>query len=376
MTTIQPISPNYTQYRNIPIQNVQFRGNLVQEAENVGEKFVNKLLNKEHVSADAIIEEITGPLGGFKKDKVKSVLTTFINTVKKLFDENLGLKIKLNNANNKINKFPQEKQNAVTEATERLNKSYQTLIQSKDNKIIQLREQVAELEKYEGMAKIKSVNDIGVLMPQQAIDLINEIVKKETGARKGMDRYLFNGDLNGLRDAKAQIERKMLLGEAQKNGITEISIVKDALANADNDGRTLIYGGDSYTTLDLIKNALEGSLKSEYLNIEPMKAQVKENAMALLRPMANETYCGTGIKNIERKLDEIINDAQNFHNGVIKGKANLLAQVGEGKKYLNIEFKPVEFNPKASKVCLTEQDKTTWTADYYWLSRQGNVLKI
>ncbi len=255
MNTISPITPNYTQAKR---QNVQFTGNL-------GDKFVNRILNGSTVKPAEVVKEMKGTFG-IKTDKAEDIMESFIGKVKQLFNDKMSLTNKINEQERKINAFPNEKRDAIWDAEAKVRESFQNTIKSKNEEVAlkdkEVKEMKAQLEKYQQVVKVKSVEEIDTIMPDKAIELIDEMIKNKIPSRKSMADFLLTG--KGQEDALAQLERNNMVMKAHRDGITEIPEVK---AKIDNDMRHsgVWFSNDSYYTLNMIEDALKGCSKGGYL---------------------------------------------------------------------------------------------------------------
>lgn len=359
---ISAITPSYgTNNVQAKRPNVQFTGNL-------GDKFVNQILNGSTVKPNDVIKEMKGTFG-IKTDKAEDIMESFIGKVKQLFKDKNSLTMKVNEQERKINAFPDEKRDAVWDAEAKVRESFQSVIKSKNEEVAakdrELADMKSKLEKYQQVVKVKSVEEIDTIMPDKAIELIDEMIKNKIPSRKSMADFLLSG--KGQEDALAQLERNNMLMKARRDGITEISEVK---AKIDNDMHNsgIWFNNDSYFTLNMIGDALKGCSKGGYLKSPVIKKQVKENAMAILTPMANERYYNESVGALSKKLDETLDYVVKYHDGIAKGTEKIKKN---NRDYPNPEFKPVEFSPEDSKIVFNVGDRS-WEYDYNWLAHYGS----
>lgn len=359
---ISAITPSYgTNNAQAKRSNVQFTGNL-------GDKFVNQILNGSTVKPNDVIKEMKGTFG-IKTDKAEDIMESFIGKVKQLFNDKNSLTMKVNEQERKINAFPNEKRDAVWDAEAKVRESFQNVIKSKNEEVAakdkELADMKSKLEKYQQVVKVKSVEEIDTIMPDKAIELIDEMIKNKIPSRKSMADFLLNG--KGQEDALAQIERNNMVMKAHRDGITEIPEVK---AKIDNDMRNsgIWFNNDSYYTLNMIEDALKGCSKGGYLKSPVIKKQVKENAMAILTPMADERYYNESVGALSKQLDERLDRVVKYHDGITKGTEKVKKN---NRDYPNPEFKPVEYSPEDSKIVFSK-DGRSWKEDYQWLANYGN----
>lgn len=360
MNTISHIQ-NYNRNTTIKRQNVQFTGNL-------GDKFVKDIINDIDIKPKDLIKEMKSTFG-IKTDKAEDILESFIGKIKQLYSDKRTLKADLQKSNDKISLFPKEKQAAIQDAESRLYKDFQETIRFKDGEITaknkELKEMKSQLEKYQQVAKVKSVEEIGTIMPDRAIEIADELAANKISARKSMAEFLFNG--KGQENALAQIERNNMLMKAARDEITEIPEVAEKLKEMRESG--IYFGHDTFFTLRMIEKALKGSPKGSYIKSYVIKNQIKENAMALLRPMADERYSNTGVKSIEQELDKCLNDIEKYYDELNEGIRKFKDRIGKDIK--SIEYKTVEFSPEESNAIITMSDGTTIKQQYQWIANYG-----
>lgn len=360
MNTISPISTNYSQYnRNNQIkQNITFKGAL-------GDQFIKKITSGAEVKPAEVIKEIKGTFG-LKSEKAEDIIESFIGSVKELFNDKKLLSEKLQESESKISILTSEK--AALERTEdklrwSLDESDRIRAIHLGEKDKELAEMKTQLEKYQAVAKIKSVEELDTVMPDKAIEVFDEMIKHKTDARKSMSEFLFSG--KGQEEALAQIERNNVIMKAHRDEI--INIPEVAKKNKELNTAGEYYSTDSNYTLNLIENALECSPKGDYLRSPAIKQQVKDNAMAILTPMADERYSNTGVNAISKDLDKRLTDVEKFRDGFSKGVEKLKKKYGAE----NIELKPVEYDARNSKIIITE-DGNTFETTYYNTADYGN----
>lgn len=357
MNTISPITPNYNHYKKSTSTNVQFGGNL-------GDKFVKEIINNVDVKPEDLIKEMNG-LFGIKKGKAQDIMESFIAKVKQLYSDKRALKSELQKTNEKIDVLNREKDNAVITAERKVKENFQSIIQEKNKEVLakdnELKEMKAQLEKYQQVAKVKSVQELDTIMPDKAIEIIDGLVKNKISARKSIAEFLLTG--KGQEDALKQIERNNMLMKAQADGVTRIPEIIKKIDEMKGSG--VYLSSDSYFTINLIESALKGSPKGNYVKSTAIKDQIKENAMAILTPM-----CNTGKKALQQELDKCLDKVEKYHDGLAKGIEKLKKRVGKDLK--NVEFKPIEFSPEDSKLVVTEANGVSYEQGYQWISNYGN----
>ena len=362
MNTISPITPNYNHYKKSTSTNVQFEGKF-------GDEFVKEIINNVDVKPADLIKEMKG-IFGIKTNKAEDILESFIRNIKQMYTNIRGLKSELKNLNDKIEVLTIEKDNAVITAERKVKENFQFIINAKNEEVLakdnELKKMKAQLEKYQHVAKVKSVEELGRIMPDKAIELIDELVKNKIPSRKSIAEFLLTGKRQ--EEALKQIERNNMLMKAQTDGVTRIPEVSKKIDEMKGSG--IYFSSDSYFTMYLIESALKGSPKGSYIKSKAIKDQIKENAMAILSPMANEKYYNTGKKALQQGLDKCLENVEKYHDELAKGMEKLKKRIG--KDFKNIEFKPVEFSPEDSKLVITEENGVSYEQGYQWIANYGN----
>lgn len=340
--------------------NVQFTGNL-------GDKFVNQVLNGTALQPKEVIKEMKGTFG-INSAKAEDIMESFIDIVRKLFKEKMGLSVKVNEQEKTINAFPNEKQDAVWNAEAKVRESFQSVIKTKNEEVAakdkELADMKTKLEKYQQVAKVKSVEELDTIMPDKAIELIDELMTNKIPARRSMAEFLLSG--KGQEDALAQIERNNTLMKASQDGIMNIPEVDVKVKELNGSG--VWFNNTYWFTLDMIEKALKGSPKGSYIKSRVIKDQIKENAMAILTPMADNRYCNTSVDAISKELDKRLISVEKYHDGIAKGMEKMKAN----RDWAKVEYESVDFAPEDCKVIMTTDGGVQRTDDYNWLSSYGN----
>lgn len=321
--------------------NIQFRGA-------IGDKIVKEIVSGAEVKPDNVIKEIKGTFG-IKTEKAADVLESFIEKIQELGEQVNTYAKQLYEANQKIHDFPQEKRQAVFDAEAKLNKSFADVIKAKDKELAskdaQLKEAREYAAKYEPMAKVKSVENNGIIMPKQVIKILDEIVANTIPARKSMEEFLFTG--KGQQEALKQIERHSLIYKAYNDGMFMIPEVQNYFSKLKKTN-SININTEQPVIQNLIFESLKSSPRGEYIMSGAIHRQVKSNAMALLTPYADNNYSNTSLeainKNVEKTLQDVIEYYQNFTRGIQKYQRN----------YPNskITYNRVDFDTKNSKVII------------------------
>lgn len=355
-------NPAFSQNSNR--QNIQFQGDL-------GNNIVRQITKGEEVLPETLVKEVKGKFGVIKTEKVSDIFESLINKVRDLFKENKGMKDLLDEADKRISRFPREKDDAVYKAEKTLRDYFASIISNKDSKIAEQQKEIGEmsarLKKYEPMSKVKSIEEIGVIMPERAKEILSEVVENRVAAYQSMEDFLFNG--KGQQAALDQLGRLIELSKAQKDGIFAIPEMDRLLKGVNQEHHIYISSSTLYNMRNMIEQALRGSKNADYLESSAISTQVKNNAMALLSPHANEKYSNESIKEIERELDKTIKKILEYRRGFTKG-IEKLKQRHNGN--VELKFEEVPYNYLSSKVLVKPASEPEYSLPYYQISDFGS----
>jgi len=302
---IQAITPNYVQNsRSNYSQNQQkvgFTGA-------IGDKYVQKLVSGVDVRPDELVKEMKGTFG-IKTDKAEDIMESLIGKVKELLNVNSAQANKIESQEDAINILNCELDKHIIRVHEEsaafddLLRSHKKTMAAKDNELNAMKEQ---LTKYESVAKVKPISEIGVVMPEAAIKIMDEMIEHNPKALDSMHTFLMTG--KGQEEALAQIERNNVLAKAYDEGMFMIGEVENKGAELRQEGVTWCSSPLFYAQR-LMEQVLQTSPKADYLRSHAIASQVKDNAMAILTPLTDNKYSNTTVKAISSKMDETIKDA-------------------------------------------------------------------
>ena len=215
------ISPvNMSNKHNV---NTLKRQNTVQFTGALGDKFVREI---ETVVTPDIMKELKGTFG-LKTEKVEDVIGTFVEAMRDMIDKRKLLSVELKSAKAKIAEFPKQKDDAVRARESELINSWTKTIQAKNEEVsaakAETKEAKAALEKYKPVVAVKPVEEMVSIMPDKALEILNEMVEHKAAANKSMFEFLMTG--KGQEEALAQIERNNMLKKASEDGIFNIQSI-------------------------------------------------------------------------------------------------------------------------------------------------------
>lgn len=354
-------SPSFNQKANV--NNISFNGVR-------GEAIVRDIIRGADVKPEFVMKEIKGTFG-VKTEKAKDILESFIENIQTFFKERNDYAKRLNEAKARIRKFPKEKEDAVYKAENQVREFYQNIIKNKDSQISQKDKELNEIKqyakKYEPMTRVKSVEEVGVILPERAKEILDEIVENKVKAYKSMEDFLFTG--KGQEAALEQLDRFIEISEARKDGIFNIPELEAAYKSIQQEHRIFMSGSTLYNMKNMITAALAGSKKVQYLESNAMREQIKNNAMAMLTPHANEKFFNESVKSVDSSLDEEFKQIIQKYRGFAKGIEKLKKRHNNNVK---LELREVPYNDVASKVLVKPASEAPYELEYYRVSSFGN----
>lgn len=274
--------------------NIAFRGM-------VGDRFVQEItVYQRNITANALLQASKGKFVGLDSGIVTDIFESFIAGLTREAKEKYTLQERLKSLSKEV---PERINEAIRATEDSIFTSVRSALAIKDEEIVEKERTIRELQRYESMAKVKSLDEIGTVMPETAIATAQEMREHQKEAKESMLTYLLTG--KGQEAALAQTERSNILIKAMNDGITQIPSVADS-----------IQGVDFAEPGFYLKRLMEKALRSEEGSIilsPVLRNQVKENMLGLLLPHADEKYSNTGVEGIKRDTDSTLEELVEFH---------------------------------------------------------------
>lgn len=320
-----------------------------------GDKIVYDILRGVDVQPKDIMKEVKGTFG-IKTDSLMDVLESFVDKIRALNGEKGSLAAKLTDAQNEIAKFPDKQMNLQMETERQMREGFQSVLAAKDKEVAAAKAEAKEAKefaaKYEPAVKIKSVDEIDTIMPEEALKVFDEMIEHKVAARKSMFDYLFTG--KGQEEALAQLDRSAMMGKAMRDGFFNIDDFSSAIDTKARANGLYFWGRGTDSVLALIKSALTGDLKGEYIASPVVRETVKNNAMALLTPFIDKKAprAEEALLSLEAKLKSKLDESLAFHS-ILKQR---IATIKANNKELTVKIERVPFDNKASKVSFYNAD--------------------
>ena len=283
----------------------------------LGEKVVGEMIKTENYDPKIVMDAVKGTFGP-KSDKVADIVETLVQKVGALTYEKKNSQKTISEQAEQITRISKEKDRTLNENDNLrkivVNKNEE--IAAKDKELTAAKEYAA---KYEPMAKVKSIEEIGIVMPEDAIKTLSDMVEHRTEAHNSMFDFLMTG--KGQEKALEQMDRNTRLLKAKRDGIFNIDEVskKEDEANLHN----VYIQTPADQVITMTRDALLGDPKGAYIAAPKIRTQVKDNAMALITPLYNDAKGEAGKEQFKAraaaKLDEELDFAVDYHKNFPKG---------------------------------------------------------
>lgn len=269
----------------------------------IGDKIVKDVLNnKTNPSTENILANIKGTFG-ISTDKAKDIISSFLNALKQLVNENRELEVMNLNLKKQLINTKGEKDRISTRFEETKESNYME-IQALNRIIKEQNKKIAELEKSAAQTSIKSIDEIDTVLPEQFIDTLQRIEENNEAAQKSLFDFIMTG--KGQEEFLAQMELNNILLKGIKDGINKIPEVEEAFAKTKKSIGLAHLGNDPYyTACIMLGNILRLQPQASRIQSPIIYAQVKANAEALINPMMNKRY--TYSNSVDKEMKEALN---------------------------------------------------------------------
>lgn len=305
--------------------NIAFRGAL-------GEKFVREItVNQRTVSANELLQASKGKLMGLDSGKVVDIFEAFSSSLVRETREKLSLKERIESFKKEL---PERIQEAIKHTEESIFSSVRPVLENKDKEIAKRDRIIAELKQYEAMAKVKSIEELDVVMPETAIATAQAMKEHAKEAQESMLTYLLTG--KGQEAVLEQTERSNILTKAMADGVTKLPEVSEAT----NDLR---FAEPLYFLTSLMETALRDD-RGAVVVVPAIKAQIKTNITGLLAPHYSSRFSNTTEKGVSENLDRRLEDLVQFHTNLNAQKEKFKAKCPDAVK---IVFNPEQYQMEA-----------------------------
>lgn len=274
----------------------------------IGKSVVEKIA-KEPLTIATILAMVSGVIG-LSEDKVSDVLESLVDRIKGLQTDNANLTQQVEQLQAQL----EQKEKMKTEEKARygaLAAMYRTEKANNEEQKTRLEATEAQLfEMQQYFAKVKPVDEIDTVMPEQFIATLQDIEEHNEAAHKSLFEYVMTG--KGQEEFLAQMGRNEIILKGIKDGIEEIPEVKEALKKTQKSAGLGWLAAESYCLASaMLDTVLRVQPKASYIQSPAIYAQVKANAEALINPMMDERptydYRRSVNNSMERALEFQIN---------------------------------------------------------------------
>ena len=299
MNTINTIRPyvslkNTSQPTNTSTPTAQapaFKGAL-------GDTVVKKIANKEALKATGIVAMAAG-LIGLSKDKVNDIVESLVNRIYGLQNKNEELNLEIKKTKERATQKEAEMLSEFAQKESNMRNWYDEALKKKDDAINVRDKQIAELQKYQAMGNVKSVDEIGIVTPKQFLEVLNEAKEAELEADKSLLTYLFTG--KGQENFLAQLERNNTLYKARRDGIYNIPEIKEA---AEKSGLRNIGTHPINYIINSTQEVLIRFEEGAQIAYPPIMQQIYENANALIVTVKKQPNEGNDLARVLRQTKD------------------------------------------------------------------------
>ncbi len=352
---IYPITQNYSQNYNRNNQNQSVQSSVAFTGIR-GDKIVSDLAKFEDVKLADVMKDLKGAFG-LKTDKVEDVIESLLAAVKAGFNKEAVTAEELKVTKSSLERAEQKAKDAQEDIAD-LKEVFSGTIKAKT---VALKEKEAELkkaqefaDKFKPMSTVKSVDELGAIMPNEAIKVANEFKESKSKAAQSMMDFLLTG--KGQEEFLSQLERNNIISKARRDGLADIPEVDEALKH--------VYTDISHNfILDVIKNSLKTCSKGDYVLSNAMSEQIKKNAAAILLPNVDERYIPriSGLKPdvpkfVDGKVAEVIKEVQEFYRSLKPAKEKFLRSIEKNSEIEKTEFVSVPGIPYRTGYVITYKD--------------------
>ena len=350
MNTINPVRP-YVNLKNEPIQPqtvatepaVSFKGH-------IGDTLLREAAAKKTVpTVETIFSKIKSTFG-VSADKTKDVLESFVGKIKGLTTENAALKEELATTVSSMRQKEQAARAEFADMERNLRNSFSETLESKNSEIATKDAKIAELQKYEGMAKVKSVEELDEILPAQFLDILKEAKESEKKAQDSLLDFVFTG--KGQEEFLAQIERSNNILRARKSGIEQMPEMRNAYQESQ-----LHIGYDPVIVSQrMLERALKYSPRGTQISYPPIEKVVTDNFNAITKPMITDGRHYGSLNVVLTDVKKYFSEAEKNHNELLK----------KGYEFTGRhEFKGVPYNSYVNKSEGTVYDITLDDLSYH-----------
>lgn len=354
----EPIEPQPTQ--TTPEPAVSFKGT-------IGDTLLREAAtNKTVPTVETIFSKIKSTFG-VSADKTKDVLESFVRKIKSLTNENANLREQLSTTTSAMKQNEQTAKDELANMEQWWRDSLAKTLEQKNAEIAEKDAKIADLQKYEGMAKVKSVEELDEILPEEFLELIKEAKESEKKAQDSLLEYVFTG--KGQEEFLAQIERSNKILKAKMTGIEKMP----EMAAAYKDSQLPLGFDPIFAAVSMLRNALINSEKGLQIMYPPVSKLVEENFNAITAPMrkTNTRYAPTS---------KCLDDVKDFYNRITDNSKKLTNQgykLVERSEFNGRQYYSFINSKDGSKLDIFRDDLS---AGFFGLARrtdsQGNVTSL
>lgn len=169
-----------------------------------------------------------------------------------------------------------------------------------------------ELVEYPSAEYIKG---FGEVTPKMVTTSAKEMLENRKLAKKSMLNYLLTG--NGEQEAVKQLNRNVILFNAQRNGLAKLPIIESHIRKVE---KVDIWPTvPSFYIRNFLKSSLIGHENGALVANKTIREKVRKNAIELLSPYCSSDKEITSKEDFVKGLDDIFDAVVLFHERLVRG---------------------------------------------------------
>lgn len=275
----------------------------------IGNQVINQIKSNKTVTVAGVLALVAGVIG-LSKDKVADVIESLIAEVKGLNSEKSSLNNEIQRLKNDAYNKDIESRAEFDEHERRLRGEFSEYIKSQNAEMAEKDAKIAELQKYEGMAKVKSLDEIDIITPQEVLTILDEMMTNKRKAQDSLLEFVLTG--KGQEEFLAQVERNNKLLKAKKEGVTKIPEVNKKFEEVSKGDSSIGVHSGLYSAM-MLNEVLRYNPKGDFLFSETMYKQILTNAKAIIDPISNNAF-----HNSANIVEDNLNSAKKFREDLLE----------------------------------------------------------
>ena len=335
---VNKVSLNYYQNYQTPIsksQNVAFTG-----SDNV-DGYVQQIKDGKFPDKDDLLSAMHGRMN-YRSDAVESVVPVLLESAEKSAKEIRDLNIQLGQVNQDLEAEKQKVKNVEAKMAED-SRIYTSRLSAKDKTLAEMSAKLAEqekrLKKYEYMYPVKSINELDTVLPEEAIQVLNDMIEHRSNAASSLVEYLRDG--KGAVEFINQLNRFTKVLKAKDEGVWDDPQVQKVIREAEKKQTLISEQNQVYFIRKMIENALKTCENPSFLYNATAREQVKKNALSLLALVSEDNNLSNlGLKASGEILDKKLKEIADFWLKIDTAKDQIYQEIASNNHVYSFVLVP------------------------------------